>query len=94
MPVTVVPVVELKPVAGAQLYPEDPLAVKVAETVGQIVALLTVTVVEGVMVTTVVAVAAGQFPEEPVTVYVVVELGLAVTVAPVVLLNPTAGDQL
>ncbi len=34
-----------------------------------------------------------QPPLVPVTMYVVVELGFAVTVAPVVPLNPVAGDQ-
>ena len=32
-------------------------------------------------------------PSVPVTVYVVVEVGLAVTVEPVVALSPVAGDQ-
>lgn len=47
----------------------------------------------GLTVTVVVAVLE-QAPFVPVTVYVVVVVGLAVTVAPVVADNPVAGDQL
>jgi hypothetical protein len=52
-----------------------------------------VTVKEDPTVTTTVSVPV-QPPVVPVTIYVVVDDGLALTVAPVVALNPEAGDQL
>jgi hypothetical protein len=52
----------------------------------------TVTVGEGFTVTVEVA-TPEQVPVDPVTVYTVVEEGLAFTEAPVVELNPVPGDQ-
>ena len=89
--VTLAPVVALNPVPGLQLYVVEPLAFKVALVVGQIVALFTVIVEVGIMVTVVVALAVGQAPEDPVTVYTVVVFGFAFTVVPTVLLNPVPG---
>ncbi len=45
------------------------------------------------MVTVAVAVFVQPLPSVPVTVYVVVEVGFAVTLAPVVALNAVAGDH-
>jgi len=47
----------------------------------------------GLTVTVTVEVLVQPFEPVPVIVYVVVEAGLAVTLAPVVALNPVAGDQ-
>jgi hypothetical protein len=94
--VTLVPVVALRPVEGLHVYPPLPLlAFKVTEPPLQMVEEpvgVMLTVPPGFTVTTCVAV------EEPqaldvVTVYVCEVPGLAVTVAPVVALNPVAGDH-
>jgi hypothetical protein len=64
--VTEEPVVELRLVAGSQLYVFAPLAVKTIEEPAQIVAVLTVSA--GVLTTATVDVAeAVQLPIEPVT---------------------------
>src|SRR5262249_25466852 len=91
--VTEDPVVELNPVAGDQVYVVAPLTVRVAgwpmqaETLGEIVKVMLLTV------TVTCAVAVQPFASVAVTVYVVVDDGLADTLAPVVLLSPVAGDQ-
>lgn len=85
------PVVALKPVAGAQAYVTAPDAVKGALDVGQILGELTVTVGAGFTVTVVAAVLVHPFASVPVTVYVVVAEGLAVTDVPVVVLKPVPG---
>ena len=96
MAVTDEPVVALNPAAGAHVYVAAPLAVRLVPlppvhmlaTAG-----VTVTVGVGFTVTTTVA-SLEQLPLVPVTVYDVVTVGLAVTVAPTVALNPVAGLQL
>ena len=60
----------------------------------QILGELTVTVGNGKTVTTAVAVFKQPLAAVPVIVYVVVVVGLAVTLAPVVALSPVLGDQL
>ena len=64
-----------------------------AELPAQIVGEFTVTVGVGFTVTKEVTEAV-QVPVVPTIVYVVVTVGLAVTLAPVVALNPVEGDQL
>jgi hypothetical protein len=91
--VTVEPVVALNPVEGLQLYEVAPFAVSVAVLPEQIVGELTVTIGVGFTVTTAVLVDV-QLPVIPVTTYVVVEAGVAVTTDPLVALNPVEGDQL
>jgi hypothetical protein len=86
-------VVELKPVAGVHEYVVAPLAVKVAEVPAQTVALFTVTVGVGLTVTWLVSAPVHPL-DVPVTVYVIVAVGLATTVVAVVELNPVAGVQL
>jgi hypothetical protein len=87
-------VVQLNPVAGAHAYVPPPVAFSVVfdpvqmETSGPAFA----TGVE-FTVTVTVAVFVQPFALVPVTVYVVVAVGDAVTVAPVVALNPVAGAQ-
>lgn len=91
--VTVAPVVALNPVVGDQVYVVAPLAVNCVDVPAQ---RLTV---EGEMDTdseddtdtTAVAVAVQPEAFVPVTVYVVVAVGEAVTVVPDVLLRPEAG---
>jgi hypothetical protein len=68
------------------------LAVNVAVVPEQIVGELTVTVGVGFTVTTAVLVDV-QLPVVPVTTYVVVAVGFAVTTDPEEALNPVEGDQ-
>ena len=84
----------LKPVLGDQLYVFAPLAVSVVLAPLQILGELTVIVGNGKIVTTAVAVFKQPFTPVPVIVYVVVVVGFAVTLAPVVALSPVLGDQL
>ena len=91
--VTDEPVVELSPVAGLQVYELAPVAVSVVDCPAQIAAGETEITGGGIIVTVTCAVAVHPFLI-PVTVYVVVVVGVAVTEAPVVLLNPVGGDQL
>ena len=89
--VTVEPVVLLSPVAGDQEYVVAPLAVSIADCPTQIAGGVgTVTTGSGLTVTVTCAVAVHPF-KVPVTVYVVVEFGVAVTVEPVVALKPAGG---
>jgi hypothetical protein len=67
--------------------------VSVAEAPLQMLAEFTVTVGNGKTVTTAVAVFKHPFAAVPVIVYVVVVVGFAVTLAPVVALSPVLGDQ-
>lgn len=84
----------LKPVPGLQLYVVAPLALRLAEAPAQIVEP-PVAVTPGIGFTVITAVAVAEQPEDvPVTVYVVVEVGVAVTVGAVVELRPVAGSQL
>lgn len=69
-----------------------PLAVSVVEAPVQMLAFGETVRLIGVTVTVTFADAEHE-PFVPVTVYVVVVVGLAVTVAPVVADNPVAGDQ-
>ena len=91
--VTVDPVVALRPVAGLHVYVLAPLAESEADLPTQIVAELTATVGVGFTVTVEVAVAVQPAAEAPVIVYTVVVVGLAVTLVPVVPLNPVDGLQ-
>ena len=87
------PDVLLKPVPGCQLYVVAPDALSATVAPGQIVGLFTDNV--GVGFTVTVAVLLPEHPVEvPVTVYTVVEVGLAFTEDPVVALNPVEGVQL
>ena len=91
---TLAPVVALRFVLGDQLYVVAPLAVNVVELPGHIVGgadKLTVGVV--FTVTTTVAGELGQPVVVPITLYVIVEFGLAFTLAPVVALRFVFGDQ-
>ena len=88
---TLAPVVALRPVAGLHVYVEPPAAVKVAQFPEQMVALFTVIAGSGLTVTTAVAVRVQPAALVPVTVYDVVTVGHAFTVAPVVALKPVAG---
>jgi len=74
--------------------PVPPLAVRLTLVPAHRLALLGVIVIVGelVMVTSTVWVLV-HIPLVQVTVYVVLLLGVAVTVAPVVALNPVLGDQ-
>lgn len=81
----------LSPVAGDHVYVFAPLAVNVVGCPLQI-AVLGETVIATVLTVTVIcAVAVHPLLPVPVTVYVVVDVGEAVTDDPVVLLNPVAG---
>ena len=93
--VTVDAVVLLKPEEGLQLYVFAPPAVNVVDCPKQIATGgETVTTGNGLTVTVTCAVAVHPAADVPVTVYVVVEEGLAVTDEPVVLLKPVEGLQL
>ena len=72
-------------------YEVAPAAVKVAEAPSQIVGELTVVTGIGLTVTITVAELVQPAAEVPVTVYVVVAAGFAVTEVPVVALKPVAG---
>lgn len=76
-----------------QLYVDAPLAAKVTVAFGQIVAEFTVSVGIGFTVTAVVNVPTHPPVVVPLSVYVVVTVGLAVTLAPLVELNPVPGDH-
>jgi hypothetical protein len=94
---TVAPDVVLRPVDGVQVYvpPVPPLATKLtAAPVEHLVALLGVTIIEvvGVTVTNLVTITV-HIPLVQVAVYVVVAVGVAITVAPVVTFNELAGPQ-
>jgi hypothetical protein len=92
--VTGEPVDELKSFEGDQEYVVAPPAVRVALCWPAHIAggVVTVTTGSGFTVTVTCPVAVHPF-EVPVTVYIVVEVGLAVTGEPMVELNPVAGDH-
>jgi hypothetical protein len=93
--VTLDPVVPLKPVAGVQLYVVPPPAVNVTPEPPPQMAGGELTVIVGPGVTVTVTAAVPEQPEVvPVTVYVVVDVGFAVTLDPVVPLKPVEGVQL
>ena len=92
--ITVAPVVVFSEVAGLHVYVFAPLAVSAVFCPVQMVMFgETVTTGIGLTVTVVCADAEHPFTSVPVTVYVVVEVGFAVTGEPVVLLNAVAGVQ-
>jgi hypothetical protein len=93
--VTVAPVVELRLVAGAHEYVLAPLAVSVVLLPEQMEGAFGLMVIVGKGFTVTVTVAVPVHPDDvvPVTVYVVVTVGFAVTVAPVVELRLVAGDH-
>jgi hypothetical protein len=92
--ITEAPIEELNVEAGFHEYVLAPLTVNVAELPTQIVAELMLSVREGRTVTEAVVVFTQPAVLVPVIEYVVVIAGFAVTVAPVVALNPVPGDQL
>ena len=96
--ITVDPVVVLNPIEGDQLYVKllTELPVRVVEPPMQMGILVTFTLITGKGNTvTVILDTLLQFnPLVPVTVYTVVIVGLAVTIEPVVILNPVPGLQL
>lgn len=86
---------QLKPADGVQVYDVAPPAVRLTVLPAHTVAGDGTTVTVGVGFTVMVTEAVElHVPEVPVIVYVVVTVGLAVTLAPVVVLNPVAGAQL
>ena len=88
---TVAPVVALNPVDGLQVYVDAPLAFNAPLNPLHIINGGTTTIGCGFTVTTDVAVPEHPTETVPVTVYVVEIVGLAVTEAPVVALNPVEG---
>ena len=91
--VTVAPVVALRYVAGLHEYVFAPLAVSVVFCPVQMV-MFGETVTTGTGFTVTVTCAVAVHPSaSPVTVYVVVDVGFAVTIEPVVALSPVAGDH-
>ena len=90
---TLVPEVDDKLPPGDQLYEVAPPAVSVAEDPAHIVGELTVIAGNAFTVTVEVAVPAHPEAFVPVTVYVVVDTGDAVTLAPVVADNVLPGDH-
>ena len=96
--ITVAPVVVDKPVDGLQLYVLAPFAVRLTEDPWQMAADGGVMVITGggvaVTATTTLAVFTQPFDPVPVTVYVVVAVGLAATTAVLVEESPVAGLQL
>jgi hypothetical protein len=91
--VTVAPVVALKSVAGLHAYVLAPLAVSGVDCPLQIDADVTEITGNGFTVTVTCVDDVHPFTSVPVTVYVEVEVGLAVTLVPVVALSPVAGDH-
>src|SRR6185369_14750147 len=91
---TLTPVVESKLVDGDQVYELAPLDVKVATPPSQIVALLTSTIGDWFTLTILVIVAVHPLKLVPVIVYVIVAVGLAETVDPVVEERFVAGDHI
>ncbi len=77
-------------VPGTDVSVDAPLAVNVDEFPAHIVAESTVTVGNGFTVSIPVALAV-QLPAVPTTVYIVVDVGFAITVAVVVELSPVEG---
>lgn len=94
--VTLAPVVADNPLAGSQVYAAPPDAVSVVDEPLQIglTPALTVMVGNAFTVTDIEAVLLQPAALVPVTVYVILLVGLAVTVAPVVAESPVAGDHL
>ena len=90
--VTLEPIVALRLVDGLHVYVLAPLAVSVADAPLQIAAGVgTLTTGSGLTVTVTCVVAEQPLASVPVTVYVVVEDGLAVTLEPVVALRLVDG---
>jgi hypothetical protein len=91
--VTLAPVEALNPVLGDHEYVFAPLAVNVVFAPLQILGEFTARVGKGKTVTILVIVFVQPFTAVPVIVYVVVVVGFAVTLAPVVALSPVLGDH-
>jgi len=85
--------VQLNPPGGLHKYDDAPLAVSDTEPPLHTKAVGGTTEIVGVGFTVMVNVelSTQPLPDVPTRVYVVVEVGLAVTVVPVVALNPVAG---
>ena len=91
---TVAPVVDDKPAEGAQVYVIPPDAVSVVDEPLQMAPPDEALIVGSEFTVTVtVAKLKHPVPLVPVTVYVVVTVGLAVILIPVVADNPTGGDH-
>lgn len=92
--VTTTPDVALRLAAGAHVYVVAPYARKVKLSPEQRLGAGGTTEITGIVLTvTRTVVLDWHIPLVPVTVYKVVTVGLAVTVAPVVALSPAAGAQ-
>ena len=92
--VTEAPDIVDNPVAGDQEYVVPPLAVSVVDPPAQILTGAPALMVgNGLTVTVTEDVSLHPEPLKPVTVYVVVAVGLAVTDAPDIAESPVAGDQ-
>jgi hypothetical protein len=90
--VTLAPVVGLNPVVGNHAYVFAPLAVSGVEPDGQMFIEVGVTATAGAAFTvTVIVCVFEQLPFDPVIVYVVVTVGVAVTTLPEVALKPLDG---
>lgn len=91
--VTVLPEVALSPPAGDHEYVFAPFAVSVMLLPAQIVPLFTVTIGSAFTRTEVVAVFTHPFASVPVTVYAVVEEGVALTDDPEEVFKPVEGNH-
>ena len=89
--VTLVPVVELKPAAGLQVYVAAPVAVIVVELFIHIDGLFALTTGFATTNTVEVLELTQPLTSVPVTIYVCVDGGFATTVEPVVALRPVEG---
>ena len=81
------------PVEGLHEYVSAPLAVKVAELPIHMEAEFTVRIIAGATVTEDIDVLVQPSELVPVTVYMMLPAGVAITLEPVVEFNPAAGDQ-
>ena len=93
--VTVEPVLELNPFEGVQLYVLAPVAINVAVLPGHSCTDEgdTLTTGSGLTITGTIVVPVQPLTSVPLTVYVVVVVGFALTLEPLVALKPVDGDQ-